>query len=239
MPRPPRIVVPGIPIHAIQRGVNRAACFVDDEDRDFYLRHLGRLVGDVGCALHAYCLMTNHVHVVLTPEHEGSCASLFQRLGLIYAQYMNRKYERTGSLWEGRFRSCIVQSEIYLLYCYRYVELNPVRAGMVRHPAQYEWSSYGANAAGAAVPWITPHAEYLKLGSDGAERRRRYRELFGSTVDSDLIRQIRANTNSGYTLGSDDFRDDLSRRLGRKTSLGPRGRPPGSTRSREAQDDLF
>jgi putative transposase len=226
MPRRARIVVPGLPIHAIQRGVNRAACFVDDEDRDFYLNHLGRLAGEAGCAIHAYCLMTNHVHLVLTPAQEDSCASMFQRLGLLFAQYMNRKYARTGTLWEGRFRSCIVQSEIYLMMCYRYVELNPVRAGMVKHPAQYEWSSYGANALGAPNSWIVPHEQYLRLGETESERLRGYRALFGRAVDADLINEIRAITNAGCSLGTTAFREELSRRLGRETSLKPRGRPP-------------
>jgi REP-associated tyrosine transposase len=239
MPRQARIVVPGLPLHAIQRGVNRAACFVDDEDRDFYLRHLGRLAGETGCALHAFCLMTNHVHLLLTPDAEHSCASLFQRLGLLYAQFMNRKHRRSGTLWEGRFRSCIVQSEIYLMACYRYVELNPVRAGMVGHPALYEWSSYGSNALGKQVPWILPHAEYLKLGTSDTERRKKYRALFGQIVDAGLVDEIRTVTNAGYTLGTKEFREDLSRRLGRRASMMPRGRPPAATPQGRAQDDLF
>jgi putative transposase len=239
MPRQARIVVPGLPLHAVQRGVNRAACFVDDEDRDFYLRHLGRLAGETGCAVHAFCLMTNHVHLLLTPVAEGSVASLFQRLGLLFAQYMNRKHHRSGTLWEGRFRSCIVQSEIYLMTCYRYVELNPVRAGMVRNPAQYEWSSYGFNALGAPLPWLVPHAEYLKLGSNDAERRREYRALFGRTVDAGLIDEIRSVTNAGFTLGTKEFREKLSMRLGRRAWLMPHGRPPAASPKAGAQGDMF
>jgi len=228
-----------MPVHAVQRGNNRAACFVGDEDRLFYLHHLGRLVSEEGCALHAYCLMTNHVHLLLTPERIDSCAELFKRLGLLYAQYFNRRYERTGTLWEGRFRSSLVQTERYLLACYRYVELNPVRAGMVSDPGAYRWSSYAANAGEAQDPRITPHAEYLRLGLDLDERRRQYRALIGTELEPELVRDIRAMTNAGYVLGSESFQRDIGRRLGRRVVPGTAGRPVRDDSADGAQSNLF
>ena len=183
--------------------------------------------------------MTNHVHLLLTPERDDSCERLFRRLSLIYVQYVNRKYNRTGTLWEGRFRSCIVESEVYLLSCYRYIELNPVRAGMVRHPAQFEWSSYGANGGGGSCSWITPHAEYLRLGAGDEERRQAYRALFGSPVAPRVIADIRDNTNAGYALGSTAFRAEVAKRLGRRASPGTPGRPAASALSCVPQNDLF
>ncbi len=230
MPRHARIVLPGVPVHVIQRGNNRAACFVDDEDRRFYLHQTARLSRLAGCALHAYCLMTNHVHLLLTPDCAEGCARFFRRLSLVYAQYANRKYSRTGTLWEGRFRSCLVQSEIYLMACHRYIELNPVRAGMADDPAAYRWSSFRANALGTPDPCITPHAEFLRLGRDAAERHAVYRELFGSALDLALVQKIREATNSGYALGSDGYRQELGSLLGRRVERGVPGRP--STRAR-------
>lgn len=228
-----------MPVHAVQRGNNRAACFVDDEDRAFYLHHLGRLAPEAGCALHAYCLMTNHVHLLVTPERIGSCADLVKRLGQLYTQYFNKRYKRTGTLWEGRFRSSLVQTEAYLLACYRYIELNPVRAGMVTDPGSYRWSSYAVNAGEARDPRITPHAEYLRLGLDESERRRRYRALFGTELGPELVRDIRAMTNAGYVLGSEAFQRDISRRLGRRVVPGMVGRPVRDDRVDGAQRNLF
>jgi putative transposase len=232
-------MLPDTPVHAVQRGNNRATCFVDDADWVFFLHHLRRLVGEEGCALHAYCLMTNHVHLLLTPEREDCCARLFRRLGLLYTQYFNKRYNRTGSLWEGRFRSSLVQTEEYLLACYRYIELNPVRAGMVLEPGKYRWSSFAANAGTADDPCITPHAEYLRLGGDAGERRRQYRALFGTRLASELLDEIRLTTNAGYALGSEAFRRDVGQRLGRRVHRGQPGRPPRGDVPATALNDLF
>ena len=226
-------MVPGVPVHAIQRGNNRAPCFTEDEDRAFFLHHLGRLAYDESCDVHAYCLMTNHVHLLLTPGREQSCARLFKRLGLLHTQYTNRKYRRSGTLWEGRFRSSLVQTDFYLLACYRYIELNPVRAGMVADPGAYPWSSYRANAEGIPDARITPHAEYLDLGRD------QYRSLFGSHLDPDLIREIRSTTNSGYVLGAEAFRLRMAGLLGRRVSKGPPGRPLQAGTSKAIEPELF
>ncbi len=233
MPRHGRIILPGVTVHAIQRGNNRAACFHGDEDRLFYLHHLGRLLREEGCALHAYCLMTNHVHLLLTPERAQSCGRLFKRLGLLHTQYTNRRYERTGTLWEGRFRSCLVQSERYLIACQRYIELNPVRAGIVSHPGAYTWSSYRANAEGELDFLITPHRDYVTLGRD------EYRTLFGMPFDAELLREIRSTTNGGYALGTEAFQNEITRKTGRRATRGMPGRRPPAPSSKAVEPDLF
>ena len=135
-------------LYVIQRGNNRQACFYADQDYQFFLEWLGKYAKETGCAIHAYVLMTNHVHLLVTPKQAESAGQLMKRLGQRYVQYVNRTYRRSGTLWEGRFRSCLTQDDEYLLRCYRYIELNPVRAGMVSHPAEYPWSSYQVNGQG-------------------------------------------------------------------------------------------
>ena len=206
MPRRARLMLAGIPLHIVQRGNNRAACFFSDEDRAFYLFHLDRLLRPSGCVLHAYCLMTNHVHLLLTATDAESCARLMKRIGQLQTQYVNRTCNRSGSLWEGRFRSCLVQSEDYVLACYRYIELNPVRAGLCLHPHEYAWSSFGSNGAGRYDSRITPHEEYLRLGPSKAERTRVYLELFGAALSAERLDEIREATNGNIVLGREPFR---------------------------------
>ena len=177
--------------------------------------------------------MTNHVHLLLTPEQVGSCGRLFKRLGLLHTQYTNRRYERTGTLWEGRFRSCLVQSDRYLIACQRYIELNPVRAGIVSQPGAYTWSSYRANAEGALDSLITPHRDYLNLGRD------EYRRLFGTPFDPELLGEIRSTTNGGYVLGTEAFQKEIARRTGRRVTRGLPGRPSPATPSERVERDMF
>lgn len=172
-----------------------------DGDRSFYLFHLGRGLGRFGCALHAYCLMTNHVHLLVTPVTPVGCGFLMKHVNQLHSQYINRTYRRTGGLWEGRFRSCLVQSESYLLTCYRYIELNPVRAGLVQHPGDYAWSSYRINALGVPSGMVTPHAEYQRLGTGEPERRRAYAELVDLGLEEEQLTEIRLSTNGGHALG--------------------------------------
>jgi putative transposase len=155
------------------------------------------------CALHAYCLMTNHVHLLLTPSTTDGCGLLMKHVGQLYSQYVNRTYSRTGSLWEGRFRSCLVQSTSYLLACYRYIELNPVRAGLVSRPVDYSWSSYRINTQGALRGIITPHDEYLQLGATEGDRKRAYADLVATGLDDVQLVEIRLSTNGGHALGDD------------------------------------
>ena len=164
MPRRPRLAVPGIPWHIIQRGNNRDACFYDEMDYRYYLETLKEQADKYQCRIHAYVLMTNHVHLLVTPEAVDSAALMMKYLGQRYVQYINRTYRRSGTLWEGRFKSCLAQDETYVLTCHRYIELNPVRASMVDHHRDYVWSSYLANAEGQHNPLLTPHPEYQRLG---------------------------------------------------------------------------
>lgn len=157
MPRRTRIHIDGLPLHIVQRGHNRAACFFDDQDRRAYLGWLHEALVREHCRLHAYVLMTNHVHLLLTPEEVERVPQVLISVGRRYVQYVNHTYGRTGTLWDGRYKSSLVQAETYLLFCHRYVELNPVRAGMVADPARYRWSSYRANALGEADTLVTPH----------------------------------------------------------------------------------
>lgn len=169
--------------------------------------------------------MTNHVHLLLTSEAADGCALLMKGIGQLYAQYINKSYARKGYLWEGRFKSCLVQSEEYLLRCHCYIELNPVRPGLVRYPDEYPWSGYAANAKGESNALLSPHDEYLRLGRSPAERQASYRELFASLSD-DQIHEIREATNAGYPLGSGRFKQAVSGAVGRRVEKGLPGRPP-------------
>jgi putative transposase len=183
MPRPLRNIVPGVAVHLIQRGNNRAACFRRESDYLLYLLHLRELSARLECAVHAYCLMTNHVHLLVSPSSAEACKRLMKQLGQRYAQYFNRTYSRTGPLWDGRYHSSVAASARYVLGCYRYIELNPVAAGMVNHPTLYTWSSYRANALGKDDRIVSPHAEYLALGLDAVAQRNSYTALFHEAMD--------------------------------------------------------
>ncbi len=224
MPRRARIVLAGVPAHLIQRGNNRGACFFALDDYRFYLHHLHAQALEAGCAIHAYCLMTNHVHLLLTPDRADGCGRLMKGLGQRYVQYVNRTYGRSGTLWEGRFRSCLAQTEDYLLACYRYIELNPVRAAMVSHPREYRWSSYRVNAEGKASNLIVPHEQYRWLGRSAEERRQAYRDLFKAALDPDMMSAIRQATNGNYALGSNRFQAEIEAALGRRAHRGKPGR---------------
>jgi putative transposase len=191
-----------------------------------YLALLRDCVRKTGSSLHAYCLMSNHVHMLVTPPDAEACARLMRNLGQRYVQYFNRRYERTGTLWEGRPHSCIVDSAAYVLACYRYIEFNPVRAAMVESPAAYPWSSYETNACGAYDPMITPHAEYLALGREAASRQTAYAQLFQNSEDETFLATIRDATNGGYPLLGKELKlhlDSLPARRLRRQKSGPRG----------------
>ena len=225
MPRRARLAIPGIPWHIIQRGNNRSACFYAEEDYRRYLDTLNEMAEQHACDVHAYVLMSNHVHLLLTPHRQDSAALLMKHLGQRYVQYVNRSYGRSGTLWEGRYRSCLVQSENYVLTCYRYIELNPVRAAVVGHPGDHRWSSFRANGEGRADPLLTPHCEYLSLGGNEGERREAYRALFRARPDPEGVAEIRLATNGNFALGSDRFKVEVGRMLKRRVSPGQGGRP--------------
>lgn len=225
MPRRPRLTLPGVPLHLIQRGNNRQVCFVTDDDCRFYLEWLDEYAEQAGCRIHAYALMSNHVHLLVTPDSHDAASTLMKRLGQRYVQYFNRTWKRSGTLWEGRFRSCLAQDDAYVLGCYRYIELNPVRAGMVQHPGEYRWSSYGANAQDRQSSLLTPHSDYLALGGDENTRRQAYRELFRYQLDPGLVDEIREATNGNYALGNERFRRQVEAALQRRATRGRPGRP--------------
>lgn len=227
MPRRARLLLPGVPLHVIQRGNNRQACFFADEDYRFYLEWLAHYAKQAGCRIHAYVLMTNHVHLLCSAARRDGVGALMKALGQRYVQYVNRTYRRSGTLWEGRFRSCLVQEEDYLLACHRYIELNPVRAGMVEHPAEYAWSSYRANAQGEGNERVSPHPLYLALGESAEQRQARYRELFRHELEPGLVGAIRSATNGNYVLGNERFAEEVAAMLGRRTVKGRAGRPTG------------
>jgi putative transposase len=194
----------------------------------FYLRHLRELAARMRCEIHAYCLMTNHVHLLVTPESEKSCAMMMRHLNQQYVRFFNRRYERSGTLWGGRYHSCPAESARYVLACYRYIELNPVRAGMVTHPADYAWSSYLANAGSKEDAMIAPHPEYAALGADEAARRASYRALVSDGLEDSVIGDIREATVGGHPLGSANFKLGVAASTGRRVQAGKAGRPSKS-----------
>jgi putative transposase len=225
MPRRPRIHIDGLPLHIVQRGHNRGACFFADQDRLAYLGWLREALERERCALHAYVLMTNHLHLLLTPEHADRVPQVLVSVGRRYVQSINRIYGRTGTLWEGRYKSSLVQAETYLLLCQRYIELNPVRAGMVTDPADYRWSSYRANALGASDALLLPHSLYLALGADDDARRAAYRELFRGALDEEPLSDLRLALNQDQPIGNDRFYREIEARTGQRRELRKRGRP--------------
>jgi putative transposase len=228
MARRLRYILPGVAVHLIQRGVNRVACFRGESDYLVYLSQLRELCVKYGCTIHAYCLMTNHVHVLLTPSSAEACTMVMRDLGRRYVPYFNRRHDRSGTLWEGRFRSCIVESASYVLACYRYIELNPVRADMVDHPASYPWSSYAANSGARSDPSISPHAQFEALAPSSGKRHAAYRGLFDVEMDEPLLEAIRDATNAGYPLASEDFKTAVIAPLGWPTGPGKPGPRPYS-----------
>lgn len=225
MPRRPRLVLQGVPLHLIQRGNNRQACFFAEEDYRLYLQWLSEYAGKTGCRVHAYVLMTNHVHLLISAEKAAAPGALMKALGQRYVQYVNRVYRRSGTLWEGRFRSCPIQEDAYLLACQRYIELNPVRAEMVAHPGQYNWSSYRANAQGEENALIRAHGLYDALGLDAPGRQAAYRELFRHELEPGLVDQIRRATHGNFVLGDERFAAEVAAVVGRRVLPGKSGRP--------------
>jgi putative transposase len=235
MPRKPRYVLPGQPQHIIQRGNNRCPIFFSDDDYGCFRHYLHEACSLHGCNIHAYVLMTNHIHLLVTPDSEGSIAKTMQSVGRRYVQYFNRTYQRTGTLWEGRYRATLIDSENYLFTCYRYIELNPVRANMVNHPGEYRWSSYHANALGRYDRLIKPHQRYLDLDSNKKMRQAAYRDMSRAQIDEKTLAEIRHATQKGWVLGNDRFRDNVEYLLQRRTRPLPRGGDRRSIEFRKRQ----
>lgn len=225
MPRRPRSYLPGFPVHVVHRGNNREATFFSDEDYQFYLEALQTGLRRYAAHLHAYVLMTNHVHLLLTPEHENSIPRILQHIGRMYVRHINKTYRRSGTLWEGRHKSSLVDAEHYLLKCYRYIELNPVVAGMVKHPGDYRWSSYSHNAQGDRCPFISEHVLYQSLHENPERRFFYYRELFRHRIDVEDIHAIRTSLRCNYPLGNSRFREQIEHQLKRSLGHMDVGRP--------------
>lgn len=225
MPRQPRFKLADVPQHVVQRGNNRQPTFIIDSDYERYLEYLASASAAHRCEVHAYVLMPNHVHLLVTPRDSLAVSRMMQSLGGRYVQYVNATHRRSGTLWGGRYKSNIVESERYLMTCYRYIEMNPVRASLARHAADYRWSSHGHNAIGKDSDIIVEHALYQALGASLQERRSAYRELFPERMDDALLRKIRDALNQGRVLADEDFRTALETKLSRSLKPARRGRP--------------
>ncbi len=227
MARLPRISPTDIPVHVIQQGNNRQSCFASDEDHGSYAGWLKEYSSKYNVDIHAWVMMTNHVHMLCTPRQDRAVSSMMQALGRRYVRYFNYEYRRSGTLWEGRYKSCLVQEKRYLLEVYRYIELNPVRAGMVTDPGEYRWSSYQVNGLGKLSDLCTPHPEYLSLGAKPLERQENYCSLFENQLDDELLEEIRTNTHKGMAVGHERFKEELEVLSGRRLKTKKRGRPVG------------
>ena len=225
MPRSARLRIPGLPLHIVHRGNNRAPCFFREADYGRYMAKLGESAKRFDCEVHAYVLMTNHVHLLVSPAVPTAISWFMKRVAQDHAQYVNRTYVRTGAVWENRYYASVVDSESYLMRCHHYIECNPVRAAMVRHPAEYPWSSFRTNALGYPSALVTNHFVYAGLGSTPERRQAAYRGLFDTALTEHELHVIRAATRGGRAVGSVEFLERLKQQLGRSVEPSSRGRP--------------
>lgn len=229
MARKPRFRVVGLPQHIVQRGNNRQPCFRDDTDRRRYLADLEDALHEHDVELHAWVLMSNHVHLLATPRTGRGVSGMMQKLGSRYVRWFNDRHERSGTLWDGRFRASLVETDRYLLACMRYIELNPVRANMVRDPGKYRWSSFPANALGLPDRLLVPHPTYLALRATVQQRCAAYRRLCEHALDPGILADIRDSLASQLVLGSEDFKtlvESTTARPARRRRCGRRPRKP-------------
>lgn len=223
MARLPRLNIPNVPQHVIQRGNNRQVCFYDDQGYAVYLDKLKKYALKYAVSVHAFVLMTNHVHLLMTPSAPKGISQLMQALGRCYVMYVNKTHQRTGTLWEGRYKSTLVDSEYYFIAVSRYIELNPVRANMVKHPAEYPWSSYHCNALDKEIQLITPHLCYEQLGNNKQTRKDAYQNLFKQHIPDLTLKEIRNATNKAWVLGDNKFQQQIEQQTGRRTTPLQRG----------------
>ena len=238
MPRLPRLNLAGVPQHVVQRGNNRQVCFFVEQDYVVYLDKLKYYAKQYQVDVHAFVLMTNHVHLLMTPNTDKGVSQLMQSLGRYYVRYINQTYNRTGTLWEGRYKSTLVDSEEYLLLVSRYIELNPVRANMVEHPAEYPWSSYQANALDKVVEIISPHPVYQRLGNNNKARKTNYQSLFNHHIPALSLKTIRDATNKAWVLGDERFQQQIEEQTGRRASPMQRGGDRKSERYKKSMENL-
>ena len=234
MSRLPRLTVPGYPHHIIQRGNNRQPIFVDQQDYERLLADLKQQADLHKVAVHGYVLMSNHLHLLVTPETADGVPLMMQGVGRAYVRWFNRRHGRSGTLWEGRYRSTLIEAERYLLACMAYIELNPVRAGMVAAPAQYPWSSHAHHAGLRADPLLKPHPLYWAMGNTPFAREHAYAQLVQAGLDAGRQAELARSVHSGWALGGADFVADLQRRTQRRVARAAAGRP---TRARSPAED--
>ena len=239
MPRRPRIDLPHITQHVVQRGNDRQPCFFTSSDYERYRSDLREITLHEGCEIHAYVLMTNHVHLLMTPNGVGQVARIMQSLGRRYVRYVNDRHHRTGTLWEGRYKACLVGTARYLLRCYRYIELNPVRAAMVEQPGDYRWSSYGSNASGVFDPLVRPHSAYVALGTNPEQRCKAYREFVAEAIGEIELDEIRLHLQRQYAFGPNRFRDAIEAQLGRRAGPAKIGRPTKKMSAPGAEESVL
>jgi putative transposase len=211
MPRRARYCPAGLPVHIIQRGNNRQAIFTSDDDLAAYAHWLAEGARRFDVAIHGWAFMTNHVHLLATPAHVGNTSQLMQYLGRYYVRHFNYTYARSGTLFEGRFKTSIVQEDHYLLTCLRYIELNPVRAGLVKDPGDYHWSSYRAHAFGVNIGLWTPHSRYLDLAGTTTLRQKAWQELNQETLSIEIMAKVRHCAHTGLVLGTEKFREQVNK----------------------------
>ena len=225
MPRKPRFFVADIPYHIIQRGNNRNPIFFSDEDYLFFLEVLREAKTKHPCLIYSYCLMANHFHLLVEPQEKENVSFLMKLLGAKYVHYVNRTYKRTGTLWEGRFRCSLIDEELYFLSCLHYIEMNPLRAGIVTSPELYRWSSYRFRALGKKSPILDLDPWYNSLGSNETERQLKYRQFFQNLMPEANGRLIREMTNKGGIVGSAAFKEHIEKIIGRDIIFRLPGRP--------------
>jgi putative transposase len=226
MARLPRLVIPGQPHHIIQRGNNRQQVFHDTDDHSVFLNWLREAAKSFKVAIHAYVLMPTHVHLLASPADATGMSRMMQWVGRQYVPYFNKKYQRTGTLWEGRYRATVIDSEHYFLTCSRYIELNPVRAGLASAAGDYPWSSYAHHVGQKHDPLITDHSLYWRLGNTPFDRELAYRDLVDQSLPAAEVAMLTEATLKGWALGSDKFKEQLGKQTSRRVSPGKRGRPP-------------
>ena len=223
MPRLPRYAITGLPQHVVQRGHNRQAIFLVDADKKIFRDILIDVSHRHECQVHAYVLMDNHIHLLVTPCRENSISKVMQSLGSSYVRYFNDTYRRSGTLWEGRYKATVLEPVSYLFHLHRYIEFNPVRAGRVRHPREYPWTSWHGNGEGADDPLLTPHPLYEELGGSPQARAQCYRQMFSLPMSKAMLNEIRAATQKEWALGDIAFKKHLEHTLNRPVMPKPRG----------------
>ncbi|MES2832382.1 MAG: transposase [Pseudomonadota bacterium] len=225
MPRLPRLIVPFQPHHVIQRGAGRHSVFVDADDYRVFLTHLRTSAKKFNVAVHAYVLMSNHLHLLATPAEPISLAKMMQWIGRYYVPYFNHKYDRTGTLWQGRYKTAVIDSDQYFLTCSRYIEMNPVRAGLVAKPGNYLWSSYHHHVGERQDAVITEHPLYWALGNTPFAREAAYQQLIDQNLPQDEIEILTASTLKGWAIGSSEFKAALEKKTLQRVQPTKRGRP--------------